>query len=197
MQAVGSSLPLQSVVMEIICSSEVVRLAHEQSMLTEKDKNSSGLIFFIIVLKPSMRPNLNRRCQRRWLCLSICRLKRHFTTSNRSSQPISRHSSSQFAVVPLNPRRTIAHLPAQREGVSVSRSSVSKVPTPQLSCKTTHLSSCYCTINLHCCCLRTLALQQVNVHLCTEVAAVELFHHLHAGPRVACQGQQVNLATVQ
>ena len=34
--------------------------------------------------------------------------------SAHSSQPIRRHSSGQFAVVPLNHRRTVAHLPSQR-----------------------------------------------------------------------------------
>jgi len=112
-------------------------------------------------------------------------------------QPRRPHSSSQFAVAPLNHRRRIAQLPAQRAEVSVSSTSACKAPTPQLPCKTTRLSSCYWTINLHGCCLRTLTLQQVNVHLRTEVAAVELFHHVHAGPRIACQGQQVNLAAIQ
>jgi hypothetical protein len=63
-----------------------------------------------------------------------------------SSQPISRHSGSQFAVVPLNHRHTDAHLPAQRAEVSVPSTSVCKASTPQLPCKTTRLSSCYWTI---------------------------------------------------
>ena len=46
------------------------------------------------------------------------RLKRHFTTSSTSSQPIRRHSSRQLAVVPLNHGRSVAHLPAQRVKVS-------------------------------------------------------------------------------
>jgi len=45
--------------------------------------------------------------------------------------------------------------------------------------------------------LAPFALQQPNVHLSCQVAAVVRLNHLNAGPCISRQGQQVNIAAVQ